>query len=53
MGKAHAAKAGRRGFCGLLPNDAGVVPIITAPELAMDAAAMGYATAGGAGGVAG
>ena len=26
QGKAHAAKAGRYGFAGLLPNDAGIIP---------------------------
>eukprot|EP00282_Hemiselmis_andersenii_P017986 CAMPEP_0114170552 /NCGR_PEP_ID=MMETSP0043_2-20121206/34211_1 /TAXON_ID=464988 /ORGANISM="Hemiselmis andersenii, Strain CCMP644" /LENGTH=122 /DNA_ID=CAMNT_0001268185 /DNA_START=12 /DNA_END=377 /DNA_ORIENTATION=+ len=55
MGKAHARKAGRRGFAGLLPNSMGVIPPLVNPTLRAAAAAYGHdpsgTGAGGGGGV--
>jgi hypothetical protein len=46
-GKAHTSKAGQPGFCGLLPNDAGITPEVTDAILAARPGAPAPVTAAG------
>jgi hypothetical protein len=46
-GKAHTSKAGVPGFCGLLPNDAGITPEVTEAILAAKPGAPAPLTAAG------
>jgi len=51
QGKAHATKAGRYGFAGLLPNDAGIIPQLSfdPTQLATGPVGMGQLTLAGQG----
>jgi hypothetical protein len=48
-GRAHARKARRPGFAGLLPNDMGVIPELRHPQLRAAAAAWGHSSNQGVG----